>query len=185
MNMQVGEYIGLLINKKGYKPSEVAREIGVPRQLLSYVISGKRETSISLALKLESFFSLREGKLLQLQTGESIRNHKNHLKQNLIDKLIKSNAFWSYENISPEIISDEILIEKTFEVLDLIDISKLFELYSRAFIKKVWKERMAIQGDYLLQLNIFIALYYFGIQQPEKYLNQIEQAHIKKITSHA
>lgn len=183
--MSVGQYISLVIQSKGYKQSVVAREIGVPRQLLSYIISGQRDISISLALKLESFLSLPVGKLLKIQTVESIKIHKQNLKQELTDNLIKANAFWSYSINSMKNIPDEILIEKTFELLDLKDIAKLFELYPRSYIKKVWKEHMAIQGDYLIQLNVFIALFYFGIHQPEKYLNKIEQAHIKKITSHA
>lgn len=32
----------------------------------------------------------------------------------------------------------------------MADIDKLFELYPRNFIKKVWEEKMIIQGEYLL-----------------------------------
>jgi len=44
---------------------------------------------------------------------------------------------------------------------------------------------MAIQGDYLFNLNVMIALYYFHIKRPEKYLRQIEREHLKKIVEYA
>lgn len=185
MNYQAGEYIEALLSKRGYKQSDVAREIGVPRQLLSYVILGKRELTVSLALKLESFFSLPEGKLLKLQAEQSVKNYKHNLRCELVECLLKQNAFWSYSNVSVDNIPDEELIEKTFVVLDLKDISKLFELYSRAYVKQVWKERIAIQGDYLFNLNVMIAMYYFGIKKPERYLSQIEREHINKIIGDA
>ena len=62
----VGQYIESLIKEAGYKQSDIARAIGVPRQLLSYIIAGRRELSMQLALKLESYFNLQEGKLLKM-----------------------------------------------------------------------------------------------------------------------
>ena len=44
---------------------------------------------------------------------------------------------------------------------------------------------MAIQGDYLFNLNVMIALYYFNIRQPEKYLKRVEHEHLKHILEHA
>ncbi|GHT11188.1 hypothetical protein FACS189432_09190 [Bacteroidia bacterium] len=180
-----GEYIDSLIKEGGYKQSEIARAIGVQRQVLSYIIAGRRELSIPLALKLESFFNLPEGKLLKMQTENSIRNYKQQLEEELADRLLKANAFWSYANMSAENIPDEELIEKTFIYLDMKDIARLFVLYPRQFIRKVWREKMAIAGDYLFNLNVMIALYYFDIRQPEKYLKRIEQEHIKHLLDHA
>ena len=56
---RVGQYIESLIMNGGYSQSDVAREIGVPRQSLSFVIGGRRDLSMPLALKLESFFNLQ------------------------------------------------------------------------------------------------------------------------------
>ena len=176
----VGQYIGYLIKESGYKQSDVARSIGVPRQLLSYVFAEKREMSISLALKLESFFNLPEGKLLKIQTKSRILKYKQKIKNELIRQLLEVNAFWSYTDVSAENISDEELIEKTFIYLDLRDINRLFELYSREYIHKVWRENMVVQGDYLFNVNVMIALYYFDIKQPEKYLKRVEYEHIKQ-----
>ena len=176
----ISEHIEYLIKKNGYSQYDIARAIGVHRQSLSYVIAGRRELSMSLALKLESFFNLREGELMKIQAEESVRNYKRELKRELAGKLLKVNAFWSYANVSADNIPDEEMIEKTFISLDLSDIALLFELYQRDYIRKVWRNGMAVQGDYLFSLNVMIALYYFDIKQPEKYLRRIEKEHLKQ-----
>jgi plasmid maintenance system antidote protein VapI len=181
----VGQYIDSLIKEGRHKQSDIARAIGVQRQLLSYIIAGRRELSIPLALKLESFFNLPEGKLLKMQTENSIHNYKHQLKDELEELLIKANAFWSYANVSADNIPSDELIEKVFIYLDLKDIAKLFELYTRDYIRKIWREKMAIQGDYLFNLNVMIALYYFDIKQPEKYLKRVEREHLKHILNNA
>jgi len=182
---RIGEHIASLIKGGGYSQSDMAREIGVRRQSLSYVIVGRRELSLSLALKLESFFNLREGELMKMQVEERVCNYKQELKRELLRRLLKVNAFWSYAEVSAESVPDEELIEKTFVALDLCDIALLFELYQRDYIRRVWEENMVIQGDYLFDLNVMIALYYFGIRQPEKYLKQVEQEYFKKRLNYA
>jgi plasmid maintenance system antidote protein VapI len=179
----VGQYIKSLIIGSGHSQSDIARSIGVQRQLLSYIVAGRRELSLPLALKLESFFNLPEGKLLKMQAENNVHSYKRQLKNELAVQLLRANAFWSYANVSAKIIPDEELIERTFIYLDMKDIAKLFELYSRDYVRKVWREKMAIQGDYLFSLNVMIALYYFDIRQPEKYLMRIEREHIKQLTS--
>lgn len=181
----VGQYIESLVSKSGCRQSDIARSIGVPRQLLSLILSGKRELSMPVALKLESFFNLSEGVLLKMQVEERVNTYKQGIKNKLFEKLRKVNAFWSYAEVSAERVPDEELIEKTFVSLDLGDIALLFELYQRDYIRKVWKHKMAIQGDYLYNLNVMIALYYFDIKQPEKYLRRVERAHVNQLLSYA
>ena len=41
------------------------------------------------------------------------------------------------------------------------------------------------EGELMKMLNIMIAMYYFGIQNPEKYLARIEREHINKLLKHA
>ena len=48
---KVGEYIGLLIKNSGIRQTAVARDIGISRQLLNYIVTGKRDLSLQLALK--------------------------------------------------------------------------------------------------------------------------------------
>ncbi len=176
----VGQYIDSLIVTGNFKQSDIAKAIGVHRQLLSSVILEKRELSMQLALKLESFFNLPEGKLIKMQVDCSITRYKKRLKIELVKELLSANAFWSYTNVSAENIPDDELIEKTLIYLDLKDIAKLFELYKREYIKKVWMENMVIRGDYLFNLNVMIAMFYFDIRDPEIYLKKAENSLIKQ-----
>ncbi|MBR5332494.1 MAG: helix-turn-helix transcriptional regulator [Muribaculaceae bacterium] len=161
--------------------AELAREVNVPRQLLSCIISGKREMSLQLAMKLESYFSLPEGELLKIQAVQAIKERKQSIRNHLCEQLVAKNAFWSYDVKSFDAIPDEELIEKCFTALDIDDIDLMFEIYPRKHIQQVWRNKMAIQGEYMQRLNIMIAMYYFGIKEPEKYLAKAEKQHINKI----
>lgn len=188
MNYNIGEYIGNLILNTGITQAKLARDINVPRQLLSCVISGKREMSLQLAIKLESYFSLPDGELLKMQTMQAIKKHKQSIRNHICEQLTAKNAFWSYDVKSFDTIPDEELIEKCFTTLDIDDINLMFELYPRKQIQQVWRKRMAIQGEYMQRLNILIAMYYFDIKEPEKYLAKAEKQHINnllKIASNA
>ncbi len=188
MNYNIGEYIGNLILNAGITQAKLARDINVPRQLLSCVISGKREMSLQLAIKLESYFSLPDGELLKMQTMQAIKKHKQSIRNHICEQLTAKNAFWSYNVKSFDTIPDEELIEKCFTTLDIDDINLMFELYPRKQIQQVWRKRMAIQGEYMQRLNILIAMYYFDIKEPEKYLAKAEKQHINnllKIASNA
>ena len=107
------------------------------------------------------------------------------LRHSLCLKLLEANAFWSYDDVSEEEVSDEDIIEKTLMLLDMDDISRLFELYPRKFVREVWEKRLACQGEYLYTLNMMIAQYYFNIKSPEQYLRRKEISHIHKITHDA
>lgn len=185
MNCNVGQYINELVARAGLSQADVAREIKVSRQLLSYVICSKREMSLQLAMKLESFFSLPEGELMKMQALQAIQQRKQSIRDNLCEKLDANNAFWSYDIKSYQEIPDEEIIEKCFTILDIDDIDLMFELYPRKRIQQVWLERMAIQGEYMQILNIMIAMYYFGIKNPEKYLSKVEKQHINNLINNS
>jgi plasmid maintenance system antidote protein VapI len=181
MNKNIGPYINELITRAGLSQSDVAREIKVSRQLLNCIICGKREMSLQLAMKLESFFSLPDGELMKMQALQAVRQRKQSIRNHLCKELVSKNAFWSYDVRSFDSIPDEEIIEKCFTILDMDDIDLMFELYPRKRIQQVWKERMAIQGEYMQMLNIMIAMYYFGIKEPEKYLAKVERQHINNL----
>lgn len=181
MNYNVGEYIQNLARASGFSQSEIAREIKIPRQLLCYIIGGKREMSLQVAMKLESFFSLPDGTLMKMQAQQSVQQRKRSIRNHLCGQLVAKNAFWSFDVKSFDDIPDEELIEKCFTVLDMDDIDLMFEIFPRKRILQVWRERMAIQGEYMQMLNIMIAMYYFGIKEPEKYLARIERQHFNNI----
>ena len=104
------------------------------------------------------------------------------IKNMLYRKLLNEHCFWSFhmDGITYNDVPDEIIVLNTFIHLDMDDINLLFCFYRPSFIKKVWREQMAMQGDYYRALNTFIACYYFHIKHPEKYLKMIERKHLKK-----
>lgn len=185
MNYNIGQYIEGLISKASLSQVEVAREINVSRQALNHVVSGNRKISLQLAMKLEAFFSLPDGELMKMQIMQDIQERKQLIRNHLCKQLMLKNAFWSYNVSSFDAIPEEEIIEKCFTLLDMDDINLMFELYSRKQIKHAWEERMAIQGEYMQMLNVMIAMYYFGIKNPEKYLKKMEEKHIKKMLKDA
>ncbi len=181
MDYNTGKYIEQLIAKNEVSQSEVARAVGVSRQLLSLIICGKRELSLQLSMKLESYFDLPEGELVTMQAMQSLVQRKLSLRKHLYEQLIAKNAFWSYRAQSMERIPDKVFIEKCLMTLDETDIELLFELFPRKRIQRVWRERMAIQGDHMLEINTLIASKYFGIKEPKKYLARAEQMQNNKL----
>lgn len=79
------------------------------------------------------------------------------------------------------IIPDDKIILNTLTHLDLPEINTLFQIWDKKYIKKVWREQMAIQGDYYRTLNLFLAWRYFDIKEPRKYLKMIETKHINSL----
>lgn len=113
MNCSVGEYIVTLLTREGISQADLARELHVPRQLLCYIIGGKRTMSLQLAMKLEAFFSLPEGELTKMQALQAVRLRKQELRDYLCKKLIANNAFWSYKVTSLSDIPDEAFTKTT------------------------------------------------------------------------
>ena len=185
MAKNLGQYIKKLMVRDHYNQSAMARELGISRQMLSNILLNHREVSLPLSLKLESLFSLPEGSILKIQNDYRIRQYKEQLRENLFEKLKQAHAFWSYDDVSNENLHDELLIEKVFVHLDMDDIAKLFELFPKSYIQKIWRENMAIQGEYLFDLNVMIALYFFHIKKPEAFLRRQELLHLKKLTQNA
>ena len=181
MDYNTGKYIEQLIEQNGVLQSDVARAVSVSRQLLSLIICGKRELSLQLAMKLESYFDLPEGELVVMQARQSLERRKVSLRKQLYESLVAKNAFWSYKAQAMENIPDKLFIEKCLMTLDEQGIEMLFELFPRKCIRRVWRERMAIQGDHMLPLNVAIATKYFGIKEPERYLARAEQIQTQKL----
>ena len=61
--------------------------------------------------------------------------NKEQLHKDLIKKLNKEHAFWSYDKASVVHITDDILIEKVLLHLDIDDIKILFKLYPKIKIQ--------------------------------------------------
>jgi hypothetical protein len=108
-------------------------------------------------------------------------NDKQKIKRYLNNRLISENVFWSFDKSSCENISDWNLIKYVLIHLDLEDINKLFEIFSKKKIKKVWLEELVPQGDFYINMNFCFALLYFGIKKPKQYLKTMETKHLQKL----
>jgi len=111
----------------------------------------------------------------------------NKIRQSLFRKLKKENAFWSYDpkSLTLRNCDDETLIYKTLVHLDIEEINLLFIIYDKTKIQKVWESELCIQGDFYRRLNKFLAIYYFNIDDPKKYIRKIEKKHLKNIERRA
>ena len=108
---------------------------------------------------------------------------RNELKNTLFQKLLNERAFWSYDMSEVKSIPDEVLIEKTILSLGHEDLKILFEVFPKNRIKKVWRERLAIAGDYHRGINYMMCIIYFDIKDPNRYLKTIITKHYKKMES--
>jgi len=103
------------------------------------------------------------------------------IKSNLLDRLKKMNAFWSYNasDVCEKTISDELFIEKSLVHLDISDLKKLFLIFPYKKIREVWKQQLCVQEPYYHGLNTMLAYLYFDIKNPDRYLKSISKKNIK------
>jgi hypothetical protein len=118
---------------------------------------------------------------------DALSVNRNKLRQSLFRKLKRENAFWSYnpQSVSLRNCDDETLIYKSLIHLDIKEINQLFLLYDKAKIQEVWEKELCIQGDFYRRLNKFLAYCYFDIENPKKYIREIEQRHLRSISQKA
>ena len=93
-------------------------------------------------------------------------------KKELQDLLNSRNFLWSYNISNGNILSDEIIIEKSLLHLEFEELPMLFSLYNFNYIKKIWRENIVSQGEYYNIINWLLAVLFFNIQNPDKYLKR-------------
>lgn len=103
------------------------------------------------------------------------------IKNDLYQMLLADHAFWSFDMSSQTDIPDDILIEKTIIHLDIEEIVLLFKVFKKPYIKKVWRDKIVIQGDYYRDLNRLMAWMFFDIKQPERYIKTVITKHLNKL----
>ncbi len=92
------------------------------------------------------------------------------IRSDLIKKIFRNKAFWSYDSKRMDCISDEVLTEKVLLHLDIEDITTLFLLFKRQDIRKVWLEKMVSQEPMYHVPNRLYAFLFFGIKNPDRYI---------------
>ncbi len=94
-----GKVIGYDIKKKHTSQNTLAANIGVTKQMINAIISGRRSLSVELALKIEKALGYDEGFLAQLQTLFDIEKVKREwsMEQYKTAPSIRRNLFWDYD----------------------------------------------------------------------------------------
>ena len=103
------------------------------------------------------------------------------LRKRLEKKLIKRNAFWSYDKSSIVVIPDDVLIEKVLLHLDIEDVQALFFLFPKKEIKKVWQDVVLPREPLYHNINKLYAFMFFNIEHPDRYIRYYKNKHIKSI----
>jgi hypothetical protein len=101
----------------------------------------------------------------------------NNERDILISKLIDENVFWSYQKPDYSSLSDEVIISNVILYLDSEEIDLLFKIFDSDSIKNSWIKDI-ISLDHYYSLNRLIAFVYFGINNPDEFIenNRIQLA---------
>ncbi len=113
-------------------------------------LDGYKQVSIAQYLKISS-------------TSISRRIRRYCDKQELFSLTKQKGLFWSYDNkLEYSQTLDDILIETLLKYGDFAELKKLFLLYGKRIVKKVWKEKL-IDDTRFSKLNYFLARIFFGM----------------------
>lgn len=91
-----GKIIGRDLKKRNLSQRSFAASIGEHSQTLNAVITGRRNLTVEMALKIEQAFGYEEGFLLLLQTYYEIAEYKNGQKSRAISgtPAVRRSLFW-------------------------------------------------------------------------------------------
>lgn len=101
-----------------------------------------------------------------------MKNQDKKNKKKIILKKIKENGgLWSYKSV-PDSLPDDDIIEESLRHLDFEDMPMIFEIWSKAHIKRIWRERLVSEGRRMNVLNTLLGILFFDIKDIEKYLEK-------------
>lgn len=108
-------------------------------------------------------------------------------KPELLNKLKRQGAFWSYQIDNPAEVPDSILIEQTLRWGDVPEILVLFNLFPMQKIKQIW-ELTLLPDKRIYPHNYYLARVFFNIDEPEKYILSLQKQNsryerLRKLTS--
>ena len=101
----------------------------------------------------------------------------NPIKQHIVELLKAKGAFWSFD-IGDQEPPDSVLMEKGLLFLEFEDMPLLFKLYGWNKLKRFWRENLVSQGEYFSTINWLLAVYFFNIPNPDKYLKRYARKHL-------
>ena len=177
----VGEIIRNRLDELNISQTELAVRVGEHIQTISAILCGKREITIPLSVRLDQELGFTPGTLAIAQTQLLVKKElegkqmesKQEKKLLIMEKIKNNGGFWSYSGI-PEHLDDDSVIEASLVHLDLEDLPLLFGIWSKAHIKKIWKERLVSQGKRMDILNYILAVKLF------KYLRHTRASQLAK-----
>ena len=175
----VGEIIRQRIAEMGISQTELAARVGEHYQTISAIINGKREATIALSVRIDEVLDFVPGTVALAQTRYQISkelkerqaDNMREKRQHILESIKANGGFWSYDGI-PDRLDDDAVIEAALVHLDLEDLPLLLGLWSKAHIKRVWKDRLVSQGKRMNILNYILAVKFFGIPNPDLYLSR-------------
>jgi len=179
----VGDFILDRIAELHISRTELAVRADEHIQTISAIINGVRSVTIPLSVKLDMALMYPIGTVATLQTRLQVEREAKSRKfvstqdkiRNILEKIKANGGFWSYEGI-PENAEDDTIIESALVHLDLEDLPLLLDVWDRSHIKKVWKERLVSQGKRMNVLNYILAVKFFSIANPSKYIAKYAHA---------
>lgn len=177
--LPVAQVIRRQMETVGLNQTELAVRCGEHVQTISAILHGRRDIPISLSVKLDAVLNYPPGTLAILQTKRQVEEELQKRKQfsvaaekKHIIKLIKEGGgLWSYQGV-PESLPDDDIIEGALIHLELEDLPLLLNIWNRARVKRVWKERLVSQGKRMNILNYILAVKFFGVHHPDQYLSR-------------
>ncbi len=95
----------------------------------------------------------------------------NDKKAALWHQLERMGCLWSYAKNQNK-IDDDLLIEKALLYFEFEDLHKLSSLYPMKQLRDVWRERIVPQADYYGIINWLLAVMFFDIKKPDRYLKR-------------
>ena len=179
--MTTKEIIENKLKEKGMSLKELAMQSNYQYQNLSSSLQGKRIIPISFSLSIDEILGLAPGTIAHVQIEEQIHKIQNNSmniqekKKDVLAKIKNNGGFWSYSEI-PKLCDDDI-IEEALLHLDFEDMPLIFEIWSKAHIKRIWKQRLVSQGKRLNILNTLLGILFFKIYNIEKYLSNHAHYH--------
>ncbi len=143
------QYINTANKKKPLKMYFKDNKV-LDKQIVAAFLDGYKQVSIAEYLNISS-------------TSISRRIRKYYDKQELFSLTKQKGLFWSYDNkLEYSQTLDTILIETILKYGDFADLKKLFSLYGKRVVKKIWKEKL-IGDTRFSKLNYFLARVFFGM----------------------
>lgn len=140
------------------------------KPLSEYFRDNKISDSLIVDACLDGYKQASIAQYLKLSAASISRRVKRYYeKKKLFVAAKQKGLFWSYDKkLEYSQALDSLLIENILKYGDFADLKKLFSLYGKRSVKRIWKEKLC--GDTRFsKLNYFLARIFFGMDVEAKF----------------